>query len=485
MHSDLGIFISRRAKSSEEETVRDELEKYTTHNRALGQTLDTALQDRAQKKSYHAQILGEITRQEALIAREGGSFSEQRDELKSKKLELDHDIEAVKGQIRDLCSNLLPFAITTKYCQLFKQRLLQEEKYLQWKHTQKVFTEKVDDIAANIFAKDHWEDLRLPEGDRNVVITRVLGLFQKQFLHDSEYEHFKPIHNLSPKDTQRVLQWIENSEANMPQKLKKYTDDLEALTIERSRVEQALHRAPEDDVLGPLIQKLNRLNKELGQYEEQIHQLDEKIRGVEYKIAEMDRSIEDCFNKLKGIENITRQVDLANTVRQIVSEYSNALQKSKIREFEGIYLSCFKDLLRKGEFITDVHIDINTFSLTLYNRGGQVIPKSNLSVGEKQIYAVAMLWAMTRASRRPLPFIIDTPLGRLDSEHRGNLVNEFFPKASHQMIIFSTDTEIDLQYFKELQPFVSRSYRLDYIKEEGATKVTDGYFWENNQEEVN
>ena len=65
-------------------------------------------------------------------------------------------------------------------------------------------------------------------------------------------------------------------------------------------------------------------------------------------------------------------------------------------------------------------------------------------------YAISMLWALARTSGRPLPMIIDTPLGRLDSEHRANLVQRYFPAASHQVILLSTDTEVDGRLLAEL-----------------------------------
>ena len=58
--------------------------------------------------------------------------------------------------------------------------------------------------------------------------------------------------------------------------------------------------------------------------------------------------------------------------------------------------------------------------------------------------------------------IIDTPLGRLDSEHRGRMIEHYFPNASHQVIVLSTDTELDKQNFEKLSPHVSHAYHLVY-----------------------
>ncbi|MDG6251298.1 DNA sulfur modification protein DndD [Methanocalculus sp.] len=477
LSSDLGIYISRKAKTSGEKEIQKEILRHEKEHSELEQSLDTLRQQRAELNAKYHQKLGKLDEQEVLVAHEGGSFSDRRNELKLEKIQLENDIERTRSNIRELCSNLLPFSLTPKYCELFKSRLLEEEKYTQWQNTQRIFEEKIDNFSKAINAANHWEDIRISSDERSEIIHRMVDLFRTTFSQDDKYHNFRPFHALSQKETQKLLNWIDESQTKTPVELKNLTEKLEQFTDKRNRVEKALQRAPEDDVIGPIIQALNKLNQEIGQYEEQLRQMDEKIRILEYKLDEVNKNREICFNQLKEIENVSNQVAMANSVREIVLEYSDKLQKAKINEFGEIFLSCFNRLLRKGEYITGVDINIKDFSLTLYSRSGQVIPKTNLSVGEKQIYAVAMLWALTLASRRPLPFIIDTPLGRLDSEHRGNLVGEFFPKASHQMLIFSTDTEIDLNYFKDLRPNIAKAYHLDFNKEDGATKVTEGYFW--------
>ena len=101
------------------------------------------------------------------------------------------------------------------------------------------------------------------------------------------------------------------------------------------------------------------------------------------------------------------------------------------------------------------------------------------------MFATAVLWALAKTSGKPLPFIIDTPLARLDVEHRQNLIEKFFPIASHQVIIFSTDAEIDYQNYMKLLPYISTSYAMEYLQGKGKTKKHDEqYFWNEKGEKI-
>lgn len=112
-------------------------------------------------------------------------------------------------------------------------------------------------------------------------------------------------------------------------------------------------------------------------------------------------------------------------------------------------------------------------------RTGQLVPKHRLSAGEKQLLAIAFLWGLASLSTRQLPIAIDTPLSRLDSTHRQNLLESYFPNASHQMILLSTDTEIGQPEVKQLREkgAVAHEYLLEYAPAQQQTKVKSGYFW--------
>ena len=122
------------------------------------------------------------------------------------------------------------------------------------------------------------------------------------------------------------------------------------------------------------------------------------------------------------------------------------------------------------------------FTIKIYDINGDNLEKNQLSEGEKQLFAISVLWGLAQSSNRSLPLIIDTPMARLDVNHRDNLVERYFPHASHQVIILSTDTEIDKNYFNKLSPFLTKSYHLEYFENDKSTIPKEGYFWKQVEE---
>lgn len=100
-----------------------------------------------------------------------------------------------------------------------------------------------------------------------------------------------------------------------------------------------------------------------------------------------------------------------------------------------------------------------------------------MSAGEKQIYAISILEALGKTSGRKLPIIIDTPLGRLDSHHRDKLVENYFPTASHQVVILSTDTEIDKDYIRLIEDDIAKTYEICFDGKSKSSHIKQGYFW--------
>jgi DNA sulfur modification protein DndD len=176
-------------------------------------------------------------------------------------------------------------------------------------------------------------------------------------------------------------------------------------------------------------------------------------------------------------EDARRMLQLAVRTREVMQDFLLRVTERKIDRLSGFITDAFRFLVRKQTLVERILIDPATFAIALRDDSGQTVPRHRLSEGEKQIFAIAVLWGLARASARPLPAVIDTPMARLDAAHRQHLVERYFPNASHQVIIFSTDTEVDRRYYELLRPAVARTYHLRYDEQARFTVGEEGYFW--------
>jgi DNA sulfur modification protein DndD len=162
--------------------------------------------------------------------------------------------------------------------------------------------------------------------------------------------------------------------------------------------------------------------------------------------------------------------------REVLASFRIAVAARKLQSLEVLIARNFKALLRKSDLVGQVSIDPTTFALTVRGEDGIPVPTDRLSAGERQLLAVAALWSLAQASGRELPVVIDTPLGRLDSIHRGLLVDNYFPRASHQVILLSTDEEVRGEYYERLQPFIGRQHLITYREKDKTSQFEEGYF---------
>jgi len=163
-------------------------------------------------------------------------------------------------------------------------------------------------------------------------------------------------------------------------------------------------------------------------------------------------------------------------VRETLEKFRITVVKRHAANMESLMLESFRKLLRKKELVSGLTVNPATFEATLTGADHKLLPFERLSAGERQLLATSLLWGLARASGRPVPTIIDTPLGRLDSSHRRHLVDRYFPFASHQVLLLSTDEEIVGKYHDALKPFISRTYLLEHNENAKNTHIREGYF---------
>ena len=159
-----------------------------------------------------------------------------------------------------------------------------------------------------------------------------------------------------------------------------------------------------------------------------------------------------------------------------LNDYETELKKTRISELEEFIKEMFLRLCNKEDMVTSVHIDSHTFIVSIKDAQGRSLEKHNLSSGLKQIFALSLLWGLAKVSKIEIPMIIDTPFGRLDSIHRTNLLQNYYPNAGRQLIILSTDEEIDTQSITLLENHIAKTFLLERKSELEPTQIMERYF---------
>ena len=476
LQSDLRIYANRLLKRDSPEPVQKEVE--TVESEIV--TLRTSLTDaKTHVESLYTQIERleiQITRQESRIAAEGGSYAKKRGNLKLRQEQLQNDIAVLENAIRDLCGELFPFTLVPELLKRLGERLVKEMELDEWETRNLALRTQNTEILETLASESFWDDASLSASQIEDVRAKITPLLKTQLKRPKTLQDFKKIRDRSAAECDRLLEWIDACLNDVPREFRELSDALEDAQLELREVEQALQKVPSEEALRPLIEKLSALNQDLGQLHKQAKDTDQSIRSLSYQLDVAERKLEKLhYTQQLGQAHIQRQKRVED-VQSTLTAYTKRLTHAKIASLGNAIVEGFNQLSHKPDRIKRVELDPQTFAVTLYDTHNRPLLKEELSAGEKQIYTTALLWALAKTSGKALPMILDTPLGRLDSNHRQLLIERYFPYASHQVVLLSTDTEVEGDLHSLLDPHISHTFHLAYQQAEGVTTIEEGYF---------
>ena len=247
--------------------------------------------------------------------------------------------------------------------------------------------------------------------------------------------------------------------------------------LDASRLEQA--SIPLEESVAALAAERDALLRDVSRLETEIAEIESAMEKTRAALTKCESELEDLWTANAETrlahKSAIKYIHRTQAARETLQQFESAVLQSQIGHVERLALDSYLSLLRKEGLLSSIRINPDAFSIALRDAEGRPIPSERLSAGERQLLAISLLWGMAKASGRVLPVAIDTPMGRLDSEHRARLVSRYFPHASHQVLLFSTDEEISGEYLEMLRPHIGRSYRLDYSNESAATVIQEGY----------
>lgn len=474
---DLSIYISQKLDESGVEGINGEIEKLQDERDELEQEFEDLKQEKAEKEYKLGELESKIDSKESKIAQEGGSYAEKREELKERRAELNASIEQHKQEIQEIAEGAYPFTLAPDLCNAVVDRLKTETKRQNRATARNELTNELDEVLGN---DEVWADMDMPEDQARELAERIQTKLKGRL--EVEQEEPELAHQFSEAQRQEIYSLVNRALSDVPNQIKEVSTELEEKTRKLQNVESKIGQAPDEEVISPLILELNELTEEKGAIKSQLEELGDKLSTAQRRVEWKENEVRNKQEEKSLHDDVSDRANLASEVRNAVQDYREELAKEKLRRLESKLTERYTTLSNKGEFYDKIEIDEENLDISVRTIHGNKKPHTKLSAGERQIFATSLLWALAEISDRPLPFIIDTPLGRLDNDHRDNLINNFFPEAAHQVIIFSTDTEIDDKQFKKLEGCISQAYHLEYDESEGMTVPAEGYFWADKDE---
>lgn len=259
-------------------------------------------------------------------------------------------------------------------------------------------------------------------------------------------------------------------------------NELIKLQAEADQLDSYLSVDIDEDAIDKIYKSIKQLEQELLDTEVLITRKIDERRTCNGELStatsEFNKRVESYLKKVELNDDSDRIIKYSHMANTILEEYKIRLQKNKINVVAETMTACYKKLANKKNLINRIYMDPVSLDLKYINFDDQEVDKSSLSAGEKQLMVISLLWALALCSKKKLPVIIDTPLSRLDSIHRVSLIQTYFPQASEQTIILSTDSEIDRNYYEIMKENIGDEFTLIYDDDSKSTTIRKGYFLE-------
>lgn len=475
LRNDLEVNMVRNIKGNNAH-IQAEFERLATEKKDTEERIARLTDKLVSKKDALEVARSTVKEIEDSISSLGGGFAARRSELKAKKEAASKARDAVAFRIREACANSLPFATIPMETKAIISQIHEDRRATARSMTKSSVSEAIERAKKRLSTDNVWNEIENGSELRSLLIPKLIEALKPVDDRTDNTNMF----SLSLEQEDHILSTINNS-GEAARTLKKDSEALMDLDEEINRIDVSLASAPNDDEIGPIITRLGKAQSELGMLDAEINHIEEEKSSLESLLRHIQVKTRSVVSQLYKDKKAGVRVELTKNVQQVLDSYAKKLTDKKLSILEANLLEATSTLLHKKGLIDHVKVDRSTYAITLYKQDGIMIPKDSLSKGEQQMLTTAILWALARTSGRPLPFMIDTPLARLDAEHRTKLIEKFFPMASHQVIIFSTDSEIGSDELEQLGGCVSRSYAIEYNSEEDRTLPRLGYFEEGLQ----
>lgn len=472
LDADLAALERRKRTELKTDDERKEIQALKSEMATLDERREASVIRRAARQNEHDRRTKALREAQVLYEKSGGTLFEQRDAIEKEQQEANKLLREIEKQIRECAEGSAPLLLVDNLLAAVNTQIRREEAATEGQVVSQVLADRDHQVLKMIKSK------RLPKA----TLQSVSSFLEKDRLRweaaSAGVEHYL---NLSTEGKQDLADLTRVSLKQMRRRIADLMTQSERLHVRLIDIGRKLSGVPSAD----LIEKLGD-QRRLAQ--SNLLEAESALQESDYELKNINAARDELENKLVGViersvegefagERSNRIIVHSQRARETLSRFSTAIVQRHVKRIGEMILVSFRRLLRKESLVSGLRIAPDSFELEIRGADGEPLPPDRLSAGERQLLAVSILWGLARASGRTLPVIIDTPLGRLDASHRGKIVEGYFPYASHQVVLLSTDEEINDHYYQQLKPYVGQAHHLEYDDKQGISQVRSGYFW--------
>ena len=159
-----------------------------------------------------------------------------------------------------------------------------------------------------------------------------------------------------------------------------------------------IEQAPDEAALATDFAKLATLNEKIMAAGAEVAVRQREVKTRYANAIGIARSLRDKHKALSERQDLERPLEYASGARALLKDFGQINAERKIGQLEDEFAMAFRRLARKDDMVARAEIDPHRFTVKLLDGDGVEIQKSQLSAGERQIYAIAMLEALARTS---------------------------------------------------------------------------------------
>jgi len=447
-------------------------------------------EENAEKLKRIDDLKKEIRKYESLISQNSkqrnSSFDRESivteiENLKTKEIELSERFTEL--------SEIIPLTILAGKLEEVKEHISIQEINEASQKSSIENLEKIENFIELLFNRPpEPENSTMSFKDKAFYYEKAKRLGREIYIIENEYQELEFVHDLNNAEKHLIFDAINLVNSQSDDLFKSTIEEFNVVNSRKTELMKILSKIDadliDDIVLDYLAKKetaenkTTEYNRKIGENTQQITKIRKDITRFNQELVTLRSKVEiNAQNKLK-IKETEKYIEALNTfLEEQKSKHKDSLEKTILSELKTLMHKLSSEE-NNTKFIEDVKVTIlasgHGMKITLLDQDDKEIRKESLSSGEKQIYISCLIKAILNESIQSLPIFIDTPLGRLDEEHRDSITKKYYPALSEQVVLFSTNSEITPKRYKDISEHIAKSYLL--VNDGINTNLKNGYF---------